>query len=49
MQWIIQNGGLTTEDNYPYTSGGGKSGTCDTSKETPKALTIKSYQDLGAR
>jgi C1A family cysteine protease len=46
--WMLQNNGLTTEQNYPYTSGGGQDGTCLTSAETPKAFNIKDFHDLGA-
>jgi hypothetical protein len=32
--WIKSNGGLCAEDDYPYTSGGGTSGTCESSSCT---------------
>jgi len=46
MQFIINEGGITSEDNYPYTSGGGSSGTCKTSKETPKVVQITGYHQV---
>ncbi|KAJ3699285.1 hypothetical protein LUZ61_002990 [Rhynchospora tenuis] len=43
--WVAQNGGLTTEDDYPYTSGTtNTSGTCDSSKTSNYAATILGYQ-----
>jgi len=46
MQWIINEGGITSEDNYPYTSGGGSTGTCDASKESPKVVQITGYHQV---
>merc|ERR1712096_68866 len=46
FKWMEKIGGLTTEANYPYTAGSGTTGKCITKKETPKAFTISSYQDL---
>lgn len=30
MQWLAKQKGLCTEADYPYTSGGGKTGKCET-------------------
>ena len=48
FHWTIQQGGLTREANYPYTSGQGQVAQCDTSKETGPKINIFSLQDLGA-
>jgi C1A family cysteine protease len=46
--FVQKNGGLTTEDQYPYTSGDtGKSGTCQTSGYTNNPnVAPKSYTDV---
>jgi C1A family cysteine protease len=48
FKYIESAGGITTEADYPYTSGGGSSGTCDTSKVKP-AVTITGYTDVPSR
>lgn len=45
FQFIIQNHGLTTEDNYPYK---GADGTCNSKKTTAIAATITGYEDVPA-
>ena len=45
-EWIIKNGGLTTEVLYPYTSGTGVTGTCAAKKITVKKVHISDYCDL---
>ena len=40
FQYIMQNHGLTTEDNYPYQE---KQGICDTEKETSRVANISNY------
>ncbi|OMJ72282.1 hypothetical protein SteCoe_29303 [Stentor coeruleus] len=43
MQYIIQNGGLTTESNYPYKA---VQGQCNTRAAKSIAASIHSYQEL---
>ncbi|CAI0429474.1 unnamed protein product [Linum tenue] len=45
FKFIIQNKGLTTETNYPYTTA---DGSCSASKEGNPAATIKGYEDVPA-
>merc|ERR1711898_28026 len=33
FDWVIRSGGISTEQSYPYDSGGGKAPTCDSSKQ----------------
>ncbi|XBH77687.1 hypothetical protein VPH35_104123 [Triticum aestivum] len=42
---FIDNGGLTTEGNYPYT---GTDGSCNSNKESNAAASIKGYEDVPA-
>jgi hypothetical protein len=44
-QWIIDNGGIDTEDDYPYTA---QDGTCVLGKSKQKVVTIDSFQDVPA-
>ncbi|KAL9257253.1 Cysteine proteinase RD21A-like protein [Drosera capensis] len=43
FEWVISNGGIDTESDYPYT---GEDGTCDTSKEETKVVSINGYEDI---
>lgn len=43
FEWVIQNGGIDTEADYPYT---GEDGTCNTTKEGYKVVTIDGYTDV---
>lgn len=43
FEWVIENGGIDTEANYPYT---GEDGTCNTTKEGYKVVTIDGYTDV---
>ncbi|XP_073109188.1 senescence-specific cysteine protease SAG39-like [Elaeis guineensis] len=45
FQYVIDNGGITTEDNYPYMA---NDGTCDTDKASSSAATISGYQNVPA-
>ncbi|XP_050367823.1 low-temperature-induced cysteine proteinase-like [Argentina anserina] len=47
FEWVISNGGIDTESDYPYTSTTGFDGTCNVTKEeTSKVVTIDSYTDV---
>jgi C1A family cysteine protease len=46
FSWIEKNGGLCTESAYPYTSGNGASGTCQTSCSKVAGSKITSYTDV---
>ena len=48
FQWIGKGKGLPSEASYPYTSGGGEDGNCDSSKQSPPALVhnVVGHQDL---
>jgi C1A family cysteine protease len=43
FKYIIANGGLDTEEDYPYTA---RDGTCNPSKQGKHAVTISGYQDV---
>ncbi|KAG6754965.1 hypothetical protein POTOM_040771 [Populus tomentosa] len=43
FEWVINNGGIDTEANYPYT---GVDGTCSTTKEEIKVVSIDGYTDV---
>ncbi|XP_072966925.1 senescence-specific cysteine protease SAG39-like [Typha angustifolia] len=45
FQFIIDNGGLTTEAKYPYTA---SDGTCKTAKSSSPAAAISGYEDVPA-
>ncbi|KAJ1703382.1 hypothetical protein LUZ63_003161 [Rhynchospora breviuscula] len=47
FQWVILNGGITTETDYPYTSGStGTAGSCNYPKTYDYAVSLLSYQDV---
>ncbi|KAJ0981595.1 hypothetical protein J5N97_009850 [Dioscorea zingiberensis] len=45
FKFIIKNGGLTTETNYPYTA---TDGTCNTKKAASHSADIKGFEDVPA-
>merc|ERR1719440_362083 len=45
FEWIESNG-IAAESAYPYTSGAGKTGTCDKTKSAEKVVTITSFRDV---
>jgi len=47
FQWIQENGGLCAETDYPYTSGGGTSGTCQTSCDIVEGSSPTKWTDVG--
>ncbi|VAI36030.1 unnamed protein product [Triticum turgidum subsp. durum] len=46
LQWITSNGGITSEDNYPYTA---KDDTCDTTKLSHHVASISGFQRVATR
>ncbi|KAL2328032.1 hypothetical protein Fmac_021459 [Flemingia macrophylla] len=48
FEFIIKNGGITTEANYPYTSYNGSSGTCNKKEEASHVAQIKGYEEVPA-
>ncbi|XP_074581728.1 zingipain-1-like [Curcuma longa] len=43
LKYIIDNGGVTSEEQYPYT---GRNGTCNTTKENAHVVSIDSYEKV---
>ncbi|KAF8031124.1 hypothetical protein BT93_D0349 [Corymbia citriodora subsp. variegata] len=46
FEWVINNGGIDSEADYPYTSTDGETGTCTTSKEANIVVSIDGYEDV---
>jgi len=46
FQYVMNNSGITSQASYPYTSGGGVTGTCNTSKIVAPLFRIGGYQDI---
>jgi C1A family cysteine protease len=47
FNWIKRNGGLCSEEDYPYTSGAGDRGTCNSSScSSVTGSTVTSYTDV---
>jgi len=45
FEWIEKNG-IAAEQDYPYTSGTGTTGTCQTAKSAKPVVTISSFRDV---
>ena len=48
FEWMESGNKLTTETAYPYTSGSGTTGTCDSAKEAAGTVSITSHKDVPA-
>lgn len=46
FQWVISNGGIDSESDYPYTSGTGITGSCKTAKESKHVAKFSAYKDV---
>jgi cysteine peptidase B len=46
LEWVISNNGINAEKAYPYTSGGGSTGTCRTVLTKDSVAQIIGHQDL---
>ncbi|KAK3267866.1 hypothetical protein CYMTET_23601 [Cymbomonas tetramitiformis] len=47
LKWILKEGGLVSEKDYPYTSGSGTTGSCNKKKEKKAvAASIKSWKNV---
>ena len=44
--WVIKNGGLDTEGDYPYVAGGGVAAQCNAKKSKKAAVTIDDFSDV---
>ncbi|XP_010279138.1 PREDICTED: histone-lysine N-methyltransferase SETD1B-like [Nelumbo nucifera] len=43
FEWVMMNGGIEAESNYPYT---GQDGNCNITKEQTKVVAINGYEDV---
>ncbi|XP_019234964.1 PREDICTED: oryzain beta chain-like [Nicotiana attenuata] len=46
FEWVINNGGIDSASDYPYTA---SQGTCNITKEKTKIVTIDGYQDVAQK
>jgi len=46
FEWVASNGGIDSEKDYPYTSGGGYTGDCNTAKLSKHVAAFPSHKDL---
>ncbi|KAI5082801.1 hypothetical protein GOP47_0002544 [Adiantum capillus-veneris] len=46
FKWVIRNGGINTEEGYPYVSGTGRTRFCNWNKKMGKSVTIAGYEDV---
>jgi len=46
FEWVTSNGGIDSESDYPYTSGGGTTGTCANSKLGNKVAKFSGHTDM---
>jgi len=48
FEWVVSNGGVDSESDYPYTSGGGNTGTCNTAKTKNNIAHISGHTDIAS-
>ncbi|MCO5568297.1 hypothetical protein L7F22_021996 [Adiantum nelumboides] len=46
FSWVITNGGIASEDDYPYTSSSGSTAKCNLDKLSNYVVSIKDYVDV---
>eukprot|EP00250_Pteridium_aquilinum_P017840 c237_g1_i1 orf=215-1324(-) len=46
FKWVVRNGGINSEEGYPYASGAGRTKFCKWNKKMAKSVTIDGYQDV---